>query len=277
MTYANAEESPETGSPITLYEFRLGERDVDVLRFTDSDNELTYQQNLYSKEAISRTEIQMDGSLNKHKVTISLPAQNEIAKIFRFYPPSFVMTVQVHEGHWLDEDRQFLPIMTCRVLSCETTGVESKLTCEPSSTSLKHMGLRRNYQRQCPLVLYGGLCRATKSEISRAVTNITGNVISIADASAIEAVQCSGGIAQWVNSDTGRTELRTILSASKIGSVMDMTLAGPITGNPTQVVIVKGCAHTEQSCQDWHDNIVNFGGQPWIPLKSPFGTISEFF
>lgn len=278
MSYGIVEGSPEHGSPITLYEFRTGPRNVDVYRLTDADQDIDLGNQSFLRETIARTDLQTDGSLKKQKITISVPMTNEVAKLFLFYPPSYVVTVKILEGHFRDEDEEFITIMSGRVLSLEQVGVEARLTCEPASTSLRRLGLRRNYQRQCPLPLYGDLCRAVREPVACQSGIISGNLITVSPNSPVSIPKSfTGGIAEWVNSDNGRTELRTILSCEDVSGDLRLRLAGPIRDVPDTIEILKGCAHTETACKDWHDNILNFGGQPWIPLNSPFGKVSEFF
>jgi hypothetical protein len=157
-------------------------------------------------------------------------------------------------------------------------GVEGKLTSEPYSTSMRRIGLRRNYQRGCPLVLYGKRCRAPKVTISCIVNAYSGNILSVMSTTVIPIMEAySGGIIQWTDPISKRTEIRTILSCDGNGKALNVRISGPVRNVPTTVDIIKGCVHTEDACINWHNNIVNFGGQPWIPLKSPFNSISEYF
>lgn len=282
MSFARIEDSVEHGSPIILYEFRVGPRDADVLRYTDADEDVFHEEQRWVKETISMSEIQQDGSLNKAHVTVTVPQTNEIVKLYTYYPPSYVVTIRVLQGNFSDPDREFKQIFSGRVLSSLMQGVQGQLTCEPASTSLKRVGLRRNYQRQCPLVLYGtgvGQCNAVRKPVSCSVESASGNIFRVIPSSPLSPgpEAFAGGVAEWINSEHGRTEIRAILGVSMEGSVAVVRTAGPIHGPGATVTIVKGCAHTEEACAQWHNNIVNYGGQVWIPIKSPFGNITEFF
>jgi hypothetical protein len=44
--------------------------------------------------------------------------------------------------------------------------------------------------------------------------------------------------------------------------------------------VVLGCNHQAYAeeggdCQPLHDNIVNYGGDRWIPLKNPIGNLQQ--
>jgi hypothetical protein len=279
MTYELYESSPDRGGPITLYEFTVGPAEADVLRYTDADEEVFHDEKVWTREAIQRSELKSDGSLNKAAVTVRVPQENAIAALFTYYPPSYVVTLRILEGHFGDTDREFLVVFSGRLLNCEIEGVEAALTCEPSSTSMKRPGLRRNYQRQCPLVLYGSKCRATKTPYVCTVVGFADGVLTATPGAPLplDGAPFSNGIAEWVDPETGRTEIRAILQAEEVGANVEFTLSGPMTNPPAQFTAYKGCAHTEQSCIEWHDNQLNYGGQLWIPFKNPIGTTSVYF
>ena len=48
------------------------------------------------------------------------------------------------------------------------------------------------------------------------------------------------------------------------------------------VEVVVGCNHKayaedDGDCQPLHDNILNYGGDRWIPLKNPIGTYNNYY
>jgi len=48
------------------------------------------------------------------------------------------------------------------------------------------------------------------------------------------------------------------------------SLSAAIEGGPQSVTLYPGCSHTIADCRDKFNNLVNFGGFPWIPSKNPF-------
>jgi hypothetical protein len=53
-------------------------------------------------------------------------------------------------------------------------------------------------------------------------------------------------------------------------------------GRRRSVSVVLGCNHIAYAedggdCQPLHDNIVNYGGDRWIPLKNPIGDYNNYF
>lgn len=280
MSFEEHEKSPSSGGPITLYKFVVGPAVVDHLCYTDADTDIFHEFVKYSKTTIKRDEVSTTGSLNKTELKITMLSREAIVDVFRDYPPSFVVTVSISEGHFDDRDRQFLTIWYGRVLNCEIVNNQVTLSCEPSSVSIKRPGLRRNYQRQCPLVLYGPDCLATRTTVSCVLNSFIGNVVSLTPPGGglpIGAEAYINGIMEWISTKTGRTEIRSVLGCvEEEDDSITITLSGPVSDIPGTFSLVKGCNHTERTCIEWHDNIVNYGGQIWIPVKSPLGTTATF-
>jgi hypothetical protein len=280
VSYETYEADDRNGGVVTLYKFRVGPGEEDYVRFTDADSIVYRDGYPFTPIAIKRTNIQRSGSLDKADMKLTVAGTNPIAQMFLRYPPSYVVTVEIFEGHFDDYERAFLTIWQGRVLNCAFQQDNSaELSCQPGSTSMRRIGLRRHYQKGCPLDLYGPECRATKTEVECDFVSFAGNTLTgVIPGGGLpqEAEAYATGILQWVSTDHGRTEIRSILSCVEDGLNFILTLNGPISHVPETFVIIKGCLHTERTCSVWHDNIVNYGGQLWIPDKNPVGTTSTY-
>ena len=50
-----------------------------------------------------------------------------------------------------------------------------------------------------------------------------------------------------------------------------LTLANPCAlAVSDAVTLYPGCARNRETCKNKFNNILNFGGWPWIPLRNPF-------
>ena len=58
-----------------------------------------------------------------------------------------------------------------------------------------------------------------------------------------------------------------------------LTLSGDLNKLPinTDLSILPGCNHDMTDCKGVHNNLPNYGGQPWIPLENPFGSRNNFY
>jgi hypothetical protein len=51
-----------------------------------------------------------------------------------------------------------------------------------------------------------------------------------------------------------------------------LTITGPLVGVGVgdSVLIAMGCDKSLTACNDWHNNLLNYGGEPYIAAKNPF-------
>lgn len=267
MTFSQYETSRSLGQPDTLYRFQVGDT---VYAYTDAEEPITSGTVTYQPVPIDRDQVSSSGTLDKSTLKISFPTSLPLAELFRVYPPSDVVTVTIFQGHW--SDPEYLAVWSGRVLSCDRAGMKATVACEPVSTSMRRPGLRRRYQRGCPHVLYGPQCREPRAEntVNATVVAIDGPWVTVSPGwnGPFAADRFAGGILK-----TGDGEERTIQKVQ--GD--DLLLGGGIGSLETgdTVALSLGCAHTTDACQLF-GNILNYGGQPWIPIDNPFANINRF-
>ena len=85
-----------------------------------------------------------------------------------------------------------------------------------------------------------------------------------------------GGLVEWINVNNGLKEIRTITALRPDGTAV--TIRGVMRGlTPgTQINLIRGCNHLMSGCYT-HNNILNYGGQPFIPLENPLSTKNQFY
>lgn len=270
MSFDLVERSQESGIPVELYEFRYGPGDDNVYRYTNADAGVGHDGESYIALPIMRERYSSSGAMEKSALKITIPVDSDISDIFREYPPTQPVTLVIKQGHFGDPDNDFLAVWSGRVLSVAKEGRENVLTCESTIISLKRPGLRRNYQYACPYVLYSRACGADKAaaRIPTTVDSLDGGRIQLAPGwnGDFEPKRFSGGMLEW--STPKGLEVRTILKVDE--AAQTITVIGPFRGlaEGDPITAIVGCNHLVDGCEI-HDNIVNYGGQPWIPLKNP--------
>ena len=275
MSFAEYEESRYSGRPVTLYHFRYGPAPQAYYAYTDGEKTEMFDGVPHAPIPIKRSAIQATGSLDKNALTITTPIDSELADLFRIYPPSQMVVLTIRQRHIGDEDA--LLAWTGRILSVERRDSEAIFTCEPINSSMRRTGLRRHYQYGCPHPLYSPgpyQCRADKSKatISRPVLAVPyANQIEMQPGwnGAIAAEKYNGGLFEW-DTKIG-PELRTIMRVVD-GKVL--VLNGPVRELEVnqEARISLGCNHQTSDCTNLHNNILNYGGQPFIPLSNPLRT-----
>lgn len=290
MSFGGTEKSRYRGRPTNLFFVRYGSSPGSFYAYTDADRKVVHNGVEYQPIAISRGKIVASGSLDKSAMEVRCSLSSPMAELFRVYPPSEVVNITIFQGHLSDPDAQFLVAYTGRVVGSSRERNELVLSCEPISTSLKRVGLRRHYQYSCPHALYGPQCRASKEAATTvtSVLSISGvNVTLISSwATPDRAEKYLNGMIEWTNA-SGDTEVRTIL---RVTDGVTLTLTGNTRGLKAgaQVKVILGCNHglwmaggggldQMTDCHFLHGNIQNFGGCPFIPKKNPIGLANQYY
>lgn len=283
MSYPDYEGSREDGNPVQCFKFQYGTEAGEYYAYTNHTDEVTIDSIVYEPVPIQRGSIESNGTLDKSALRINTDIGTELAEIFRIYPPAAVVQLTIREGHIGDPDAAFVVTWAGRVVAAQRQGSELVLSGEPVSTSLRRPGLRACYQYGCRHVLYGTKCQANKAAatVSATVDSVDGATVTLVAGweGAFDPAKFLRGMIEWPAAG-GSTERRSIIRIS--GDVL--SLSGIATGlaasDPVDVVL--GCNHkayAEQGgdCQPLHNNIVNFGGEPWIPTVNPIGTYNNFY
>jgi hypothetical protein len=279
MSYATYEESQDQGGPVQLYLFRYGSEDGEHYAYTSHTEELTIDHGgsvgeiTYTPVPAERDNIVSNGTLDKAAIGLRLDIGTDLAELFRVYPPSHVVTLTIYEGHVDDGDQEFLAVWAGRIVSASREGSELAMSGEPIATQMKRPGLRRHYQYGCPHVLYGDQCGANKAAatVFATVASIDGTTVTL-DAGwegAFDPDKFVRGMLEWTPLYE-TTRRRTIIR--RTGDILTLSGIPTDLAVSDSVSVVLRCNHKafapSGDCEALHDNLLNFGGQPWIPLKN---------
>lgn len=296
--------------PIELYEFRLGAYDKDIVdstlksfgatpseeivyRFT-SGNELTYRgDDLFIPEPIRRDEIQNTTDINKATLTLTVPKNNEVAKLFVPGTPAFPIFLKVFVAYGSDNGvLDYRVMFQGRVSTCAFGGLESRITCDPIYSSVKRQGLRRKYEPSCPHNLYSIACGVEREQYKLTVHNVSfgesRTILNITDSAFLakktDVRNSNGLIFQGVDSlDKGTTGTGYFTGGMvRLGDgsyhlIMrhetgKLTLLRPLPANTqlSSIDLFPGCDRAFSTCTNTFHNESNYGGFPWFPDTNPF-------
>lgn len=276
MSFSLFESSRTKGRPFFLYLIKYGEGVNEFYAFTDNEKTITFDGVVYEVRQIAHGDIATTGTLDKSTVEVTTPRTNELFDLFRVYPPSYRVQLTIMKGHNGDPDNSAVTLWSGRILSMSVRGEECTFACEPISTTMRRLGLRRNWQYGCPHVLYGPGCVASKTAVRQIGTVVaaTGSKITLMSDwhGPVAPEKFVGGFIEIAG---GTITPRTILRVDG----QELLVAGLVKDLPpgSAVSIYPGCAHDMADCKDVHNNIQNFGGQPWIPTANPIGAHNNFY
>lgn len=254
--------------------------------FTTSETAIVRDGITYLPGPATRSGISASGTLDKSTVTLSVGRGIDLNFDYEFvaYPPAGTVNVTIFQGHAgddPDDPSAFTAVWSGRIISAQPGGGhKTELTCEPISSALQRPALTLNYQRGCPHALYGPECRASRDAATRTATvaEITaGGFIRFEDdlPSAHDAEKYAGGMALW-RDGSGAAVLRTIMRVPETDTIQVRGFVSDLVVGQ-EVSLTLGCAHNMDDCRTLHGNILNYGGQPYIPLENPLGPRNQFF
>lgn len=271
MSYGSIEITEDQGSPVEIVEFIYSGA---TFLYTTSEVPIVYMANTYVPMQMKRGDIAPTGDATRANITLLVPKDCPVVDIFKFGPPSELVTITVLSNHFGSGD--FITVWKGRITNLDWKEEWAELNIESAYASLQRMGVRRKYGVGCPHVLYSPVpgCGALRDNFSSegAVLSLTGLVLSVGEAGGKPDDYYAGGYLQYVNSNKGNTEYRMIRSS--VGSSGFLTLSSaPIGLTAAQIVkIYAGCDHSLSMCANKFNNQVNYGGMPFIPLKNPFSS-----
>lgn len=268
MTYATVESSVQTGRPVELYEFLDGST---AYRYTSADGDVVYGGNTYTAVPISRSAVEATSEVARLALNITCSRDVSILDLFSLMPPAEIVSVTVRRLH--SGDGEAITLWMGRILDVAINPDSAEIHCESVYTSLKRVGLRRLYQKNCPHVLFEGECALNRAAFSSSqnVVSVAGTMIELDSLGSFDWDYFSGGYLEW-ESTTGYFQRRAIRSRDTDSLIISFPLPGLAASDV--VTIYPGCNHTLATCEAKFSNNLNFGGMPYWPTKNPFdGTI----
>ena len=258
MTYASVEASRHSGYVAELYEFTLG---ATTWRQTSSVDSVTYLGNVYTPYPLERQAVERTGELSRSAVNIDISSDNPIAELFIITNPEQLVSVRIYTGH--RDDGEYQLEFSGRVLACQwEKNHKAQLHCEPVITSMQRSALKLNFNPVCPYTVYSSKCAVTRTNVAGTLTAVNGSSVSVDTASTITNGRLIGGTI------TLGTSIRTITSHSGDNLTLTAALDSASVGDAVTMNI--GCDKSMTACNDWHNNILNYGGEPYISSKNPF-------
>ena len=280
MSFSQYEMSRQEGIPASLYLIQWGDAASSYIAYTDSDVPITHAGITYQPEVIGRARIEASGALDRKALEIDINPNASIVRMYAENPPTQKVGLTIRHGHVDDPAAEYLVVWTGVIKNVNWEKPIASIVGEPLDTLLARPGLRRHYMLGCPHVLYSAAtCKADKTRLQRVVTPaaLGSNYIDLAAGwnGATEASAYIGGYMEWTDAN-GNRQIRTVV---RFGTSENQLLVGNTRTltTETSVTVYAGCQRNTADCRDLHDNIVNYGGQPWIPLENPIGYVNRFY
>lgn len=246
--------------------------------YTSGDAPVTYLGDTYEPVPIGRGGVEQTQDINKQDLQVKVARDNDMGLLHLQYAPDSItaLTVFVRE-----EDGEFAVFWKGRVTGARADGSEITLICESEFTTMRQPGLRARFQKNCRHAVYSRGCRLDFESHGTyaAITAINGLTLTVPDA----ALQPTGyylagvvrlfGAIRMITAHNGSqiTVAREIPGAAEQLAATGYGLAYGLDYGAAAVKLFPGCDRARMTCHSKFNNIVNFGGFPWIPAINPFG------
>lgn len=282
MSYEIYENSVQDGDPVSRFVFAVGDT---IYAYTTEPNIVSDSNYTFTPAAIKMGEVSQTNEMAKDPLELEFHRDVTFAQLFLGGVPEQVTTVTVFRGHLGDTSEEFQFYWKGRVAGASVSGDVVRIDCENIFTSMRRPGLRARYQKRCRHALYQSGC-GVSSALYASVSSVTaasGFTITIdeldSNNSNIDSNEANPDyyVGGMVETNDGAT--RYIVNQS--GNVL--TLIRPLQSliddvndsvGGAEVTLYPGCDHTTDTCISKFDNLLNYGGFPYIPSKNPFGTLS---
>ncbi len=257
MSYDSVEVSVNSGKPIELFDFQLG---LDHYRYTSGSEIITYNIYDYVPELIHREDIELTDDSFKNELTVKINRDNTFFRKYIQAPVEGIVSLTIYRGH----GSNFITFWTGLVSQVTFNSEDISILLLPKTSGLARTGVRRKYQKLCNYALYEVGCGV--SDTSYRTTGVIATIDRFTITSAIFATKADGWFTagRFVVGDAER------LITSHTGSTitLDRRMLDAVAGNSFEAFA--GCDHSQDTCRSKFDNLINYGGQPWIPTKNPF-------
>ena len=260
--------------PFFLYSFR---RNDEEFLFTNKKSQIVRSVSgitgdTWIPEAITHGNIIDTDQSFRAELPISFPMTNQFAfnqlGFFSVNP----MKVRILKGFFNDETNELRAQFVGEVISVMTERNSGQITfsCMTDIAALERKGLSQVIQRPCRHALYGAGCgvNINNHKFTASVTSISPNsTFAEVDADpALENGVLRGGILIWQG--------RYSMIEDNEGNILKLKenlvdLVNAVSIESQSVEIAPGCRLTRADCNDKFENILNFGGFPWMS-DNPF-------
>ncbi len=266
MSFDTYEASQEQGQPVEVYEIALG---GDVYRYTSDVADVVLGGHTYEATPISRGRIVVGKEeQTSDRIEVTMPASDPFALLYVNSVPGKKATLTVSRFHRGDPAQETVVVFKGSVATIRFVdgGTSAKLTVLSITVAQSRPVPRMAYQGLCNHLLYDGRCGISETAAAWrktfTVTAVSGNVITVPGAAACGADFFAAGFVSFSG------DYRLVVSQS--GDAL--TLSTPFSISPLnqQVTVNAGCKHRVVDCQTKFNNVANYGGFPFVPLKNPF-------
>lgn len=262
--YRLIEKSVYGGKPIECYWFHNSTNDY---RYTSADEDIILGGETYEAIPITRGNLESNPEIHASELKINLPKDNTFAISHMNGEIDDYIFVTIYRFH-SDSPTDYYTYWKGRTIGVNMSFPNSQfsINCESIFSSLKRNGLKLRFSRLCNATLYQDRCGVDKSsyEFEGDILQIStdGTNLFVDGAVDEDLYYFLGGYLSYAGS------LRHIVKHVDNLIVISRKIVGLEVLNT--VKMYPGCDKNINTCINKFNNLENFRGCPYIPVRNPF-------
>jgi uncharacterized phage protein (TIGR02218 family) len=243
--------------------YRFASASGQAWRYTSADSAQEFDNWTWAPLAIHRSGIEQGEELARSQLEIEVPISGELgaqALAGRLTLERVDVTV------WRLAGAFQAVIWQGAISDMRPQRLAVTLVCRPLAATLRESGRVQRFSRQCRHQLYGAGCGLSRTsfQLQALVSEVVGALLTVPDISHLPSGWYVGG---YLEHTSGRRYIR-----AHSGTQIELVAPLPGLGANQQVTLYAGCDRLRQTCHDKFDNVLRFGGFPWIPEEDPHGS-----
>lgn len=264
MTFGPLETSREDGQPIELYDFRFGAQSA---LWTTNPVAVTFDSLTYQPVAVRRERLGIRPDERADVLTITVPASTPLVRAYINSVPGQVATLTIRRVHRTDTGEQVIQLFKgiVQAVSFTLNGTSADIAVLPIAGELGNTIPRAVFSRACNHVLYDAKCGVSSTSF-RHVGNVSGAAADVLSISGLAARGSGWATAGFIANAAG--DFRLIIEHT--GDDIRLLVPFPTSPLGQSVEVFAGCDHSAETCGSKFDNVLRFGGFPFVPLQNIF-------
>lgn len=267
-TNYTAGEEATTRQPVELYHIYRGETHW---RYTSGDVAVVHAGQTWQPATISRGQVEYHGDLEISKLAVTFAKTNPAVSAYLANIPVQLAWIEVIKLFRDHDPADPLVLFIGQILKVSLKGSAIQASCEGLEAFLKQQIPKYCYQPECNWSLFDDKCTLDRESWAVTANSVTveedGITIISADFLGYSADHYTLGYLEW-----GEWS-RLITNSTE--SMIKIAYAIPGLTSGQSVTVYAGCNGLLSTCRDKFDNVVNFGGHPYIPLDNPATWITK--
>jgi uncharacterized phage protein (TIGR02218 family) len=249
---------------------------LNVFRYTNSASDVIFGGITYTTgQSLSRSNPEFSKESSHQQLTINSVISNPVAMLYSAGPSWESIWVTIRRAHVGDTQTVIIWQGRIKSVNFHLSNGEVEIICDPITVVSGKSGCRQNCGPQCCKQLYSTRCGVIESIYTDYAT-----VTAIDSTATVITSATFGGRASGFYK-LGELYVLPLLARMQIIAHIgnNITIRRPVVGlvNGMSVRVIAGCDHVWKlstgasgDCIAKFNNAINFGGQPFTPIKNPY-------